>query len=54
MIHDDGRIACARAPFQVHAFPGCQAVFLFDNASNQSIYAADALRVKKHEPSFWR
>ena len=23
------------------AFPGCQAVFLFDNASNHSIYAAD-------------
>ena len=27
------------------AFPGCQAVFLFDNASNHSSYAADALRV---------
>ena len=27
------------------AFPGCQAVFLFDNASNHSTYAADALRV---------
>ena len=29
------------------AFPSCQAVFLFDNASNHSSYAADALRVKK-------
>ena len=28
------------------AFPGCQAVFLFDNASNYSIYAANALRVE--------
>ncbi len=28
------------------AFPGCQAVFLFDNASNHSSYAADALRVE--------
>jgi hypothetical protein len=27
------------------AFPGCQAVFLFDNASNHSSYAADELRV---------
>jgi hypothetical protein len=26
-------------------FPGCQAVFLFENASNHSSYAADALRV---------
>jgi len=26
-------------------FPGCQAIFLFDNASNHSSYAADALRV---------
>ena len=28
------------------AFPGCQAVFLFDNASNHSSYAANALRVE--------
>ena len=28
------------------AFPGCQAVFLFDNASNHSSYAADALQVE--------
>jgi hypothetical protein len=28
------------------AFPHCQAVFLFDNASNHSSYAADALRVE--------
>lgn len=28
------------------AFPGCQAVFMFDNASNHSSYAADALRVE--------
>ena len=28
------------------AFPGGQAVFLFDNASNQSSYAVDALRVE--------
>ena len=28
------------------AFPGCQAVFLFDNASKHSTYAADALRVE--------
>ena len=27
-------------------FPGCQAVFLFDNASNHSTYAANALRVE--------
>ena len=27
------------------AFPGCQAIFLFDNASNHSSYAADAHRV---------
>ena len=27
-------------------FPGCQAVFAFDNASNHCSYAADALRVK--------
>ena len=28
------------------AFPGCQAVFAFDNASNQCSYAADALQVE--------
>ena len=28
------------------AFPGCQAVFAFDNASNHCSYAADALRVE--------
>ena len=28
------------------AFPGCQAVFIFDKASNLCSYAADALRVK--------
>ena len=28
------------------AFPGCQAVFLFDNASSHSSYADDALRVE--------
>ena len=27
-------------------FPGCQAVFAFDNASNHCSYAADALRVE--------
>ena len=27
------------------AFPGCRAVFAFDNASNHFSYAADALRV---------
>jgi len=27
-------------------FPNCQAVFFFDNASNHSSYAADALRVE--------
>ena len=33
-------------PIYNTAFPGCQAVFLFDNASNYSIYAANALRVE--------
>ena len=28
------------------AFPGCQAMFIFDNAFNHSSYAADALRVE--------
>ena len=28
------------------AFPGCQAVFLFDNASNHPSYTTDTLRVK--------
>ena len=27
-------------------FPGCQAVFLFNNSSNRSPYAADVLRVE--------
>jgi len=29
------------------AFPGCQALFLFDNATSHSAFAADALRAKK-------
>ena len=38
MINDDGSGLQCR-------LPGCQAVFLFDNVSNHSTYAADALRV---------
>jgi len=30
-----------------YAFPGCQALFAFDNASNHSCYAEDALLVSK-------
>ena len=36
----------AAIPIFNAAFPGCQAVFLFDNAYNHSPYAADALRVE--------
>ena len=31
-------------------FPGCQAVFAFDNAFNRCFYAADALRVENMNP----
>ena len=31
-------------------FPGCQAVFAFDNASNHYSYAAEALRVENMNP----
>ena len=49
--HSSGRInkliTLPIPPPQQHAtFPGCQAVFAFDNASNHCSHAADALRVE--------
>ena len=50
--NDTGRVASAApstrctTPISNAAFPGCQAVFAFDNASNNCSYAADALRVE--------
>jgi len=37
----------AAIPIFERAFPGCQALFAFDNASNHTSYADDALRVDK-------
>jgi hypothetical protein len=37
----------AAIPIFERAFPGCQALFAFDNASNHTSYADDALRVEK-------
>ena len=53
IIYDAGRAASAAPPTRYTipifnaAFPGCQAVFASDNASNHCSYAADALRVEK-------
>ena len=43
MVNHTVRVAI---PIFSAVFPGCQAVFLFNNASNHSSYAADALRVE--------
>jgi len=34
-------------PIFRYAFPGCQALFAFDNASNHTSFAEDALRADK-------